>query len=119
MYSQTFTFEVSEKLKYYVYRLVDPRNGETFYVGRGKNNRVFAHINCALKDYYGENYLSSNTEDVVVSAKYKTIREINCAGLKVIHIILEQYFNLLLDYNNYNVKQPFKLLLIILSYIMV
>lgn len=36
--------------------------------------------------------------------------------IKDIRIILEQCFNLLLDYNNYNVKQPFKLLLIILSY---
>ena len=27
-----------------VYRLIDPRNGETFYVGRGKGNRVFSHI---------------------------------------------------------------------------
>ena len=87
MHSKNFTFEVSEKLKYYVYRLVDPRNGETFYVGRGKNNRVFAHINCALKDYHGENYLSSNAEEDDVSAKYKTIREINRIGLQVIHII--------------------------------
>lgn len=38
--------------------------------------------------------------------------------IRDIHIILEQYFNLSLDYNNYNVKRPFKLLLIILSYIM-
>lgn len=39
--------------------------------------------------------------------------------IKDIHIVLEQCFNLSLGYNNYNVKQPFKLLLIILSYIMV
>ena len=26
---------VSEQLKWYVYRLVDPRNGGTFYVGGG------------------------------------------------------------------------------------
>lgn len=38
--------------------------------------------------------------------------------IKDIRIILEQYFNLLLGYSNYNVKRPFKLLLIILSYIM-
>ena len=30
---------VIEKLKTYVYRLIDPRNGETFYVGKGKGNR--------------------------------------------------------------------------------
>jgi hypothetical protein len=32
---------VAEKLKTYVYRLIDPRNGETFYVGKGKGDRVF------------------------------------------------------------------------------
>lgn len=35
-----FSPEVCDELKYYVYRLVDPRNGQTFYVGKGKNNRV-------------------------------------------------------------------------------
>lgn len=39
-----FNPEVCEELEYYVYRLVDPRNGQTFYVGKGKNNRVFAHF---------------------------------------------------------------------------
>ena len=34
---------VSEQLKWYVYRLVDPRNGGTFYVGKGQGNRVFDH----------------------------------------------------------------------------
>ena len=46
-----FSEEVEKELKYYVYRLIDPRNGQTFYVGKGKNNRVFAHVNQALKDY--------------------------------------------------------------------
>ena len=40
-----FSNEVKEKLKHYVYRLVDPRNGQTFYVGEGCGNRVFAHAN--------------------------------------------------------------------------
>jgi|GEM_PF-7020802 len=31
-----FPPEVIEKLKTYVYRLVDPRDGETFYVGKGR-----------------------------------------------------------------------------------
>ncbi|MCH7911203.1 MAG: hypothetical protein IIB38_16510 [Candidatus Hydrogenedentes bacterium] len=35
---------VAEHLKWYVYRLIDPRNGQTFYVGKGKGDRVFAHI---------------------------------------------------------------------------
>lgn len=29
-----FSNETIEELKYYVYSLIDPRNGQTFYVGR-------------------------------------------------------------------------------------
>ena len=42
--SDAFPPEVIQKLGTYVYRLIDPRNGETFYVGKGKGNRVFAHM---------------------------------------------------------------------------
>ena len=35
--------KLSKKLKAYVYRLVDPRNFETFYVGKGKASRVQRH----------------------------------------------------------------------------
>ncbi len=41
---ERFPPEVVTRLGTYVYRLLDPRNGETFYVGKGKGNRVFAHI---------------------------------------------------------------------------
>lgn len=34
-----FIEEVCERLGNYVYRLIDPRNGETFYVGKGRNRR--------------------------------------------------------------------------------
>ena len=33
---------------YYVYCLVDPRNNQPFYIGKGKDNRVFAHRQAAL-----------------------------------------------------------------------
>lgn len=79
---QCFSPEVCEKIKYYVYRLIDPRNGQTFYVGKGKGNRVFAHVNGALKNYMGENF---ETEDD--NPKIQTILEIQKAGLSVIHII--------------------------------
>jgi hypothetical protein len=45
----SFKEEVIEKLGYYVYRLVDPRNGKTFYVGKGQGNRVFDHARGAPK----------------------------------------------------------------------
>lgn len=80
-----FSPEVCQKLNYYVYRLVDPRNGQTFYVGKGKNNRVFAHAECALSNYNDVDYSLENDNDE--NLKYKTIREIIDAGLEVIYII--------------------------------
>src|SRR5688572_19445696 len=38
------TSEVANLLKSYVYVYIDPRNGEPFYIGRGKGNRVFTHL---------------------------------------------------------------------------
>lgn len=80
-----FSPEVRKELKYYVYRLVDPRNGQTFYVGKGKNNRVFAHVECALDKYSDVDYNPEEDDDE--NLKYKTIREIKDAGLDVIYII--------------------------------
>ena len=67
---------VAEKLKTYVYRLIDPRNGETFYVGRGQGDRVFFHI----REQLGDNDLDNNN-------KMKRIREIRRAGFEVAHVI--------------------------------
>ena len=39
-----FSREVISKLGYYVYLISDPSNGEIFYVGKGKGNRVFSHF---------------------------------------------------------------------------
>ncbi|MFM9959698.1 MAG: LEM-3-like GIY-YIG domain-containing protein [Planctomycetaceae bacterium] len=71
-----FPPEVIEKLKTYVYRLIDPRNGETFYVGKGKGNRVFAHI-------HGEQGIEGDDLD----NKMKRIRQIRVAGFDVAHVI--------------------------------
>jgi len=68
--------EVEMKLATYVYRLIDPRNGETFYVGKGKGNRVFAHARA-------ENSLDGDEID----NKLKRIREIRNSGFEVAHVI--------------------------------
>jgi hypothetical protein len=69
-----FNSEVTEQLKTYVYRLMDPRNGETFYVGKGKGDRVFAHIRQKV-----------DPDDP--SNKLQRIRDINLAGFEVAHVI--------------------------------
>ena len=38
------TRAVINRLANYVYRLIDPRDGETFYVGVGKGSRVLDHV---------------------------------------------------------------------------
>ena len=81
----SFSKNAFRKLGHYVYRLVDPRTGNTFYVGKGQKNRVFAHVNEALSNYNDVNYLEKDEDDY--SAKIKQIREIKNAGLEVIMII--------------------------------
>jgi hypothetical protein len=71
---KSFPPEVIDRLKNYVYRLIDPRNGETFYVGKGTGNRVFAHIH----EKFGEDDPGT---------KLKRIHDINLAGFEVAHVI--------------------------------
>lgn len=66
-----FPPEVERELKTYVYRLIDPRNGATFYVGTGEGNRVFAHV----RDELGS---PGDPE----GDKLRVIREICNAGLE-------------------------------------
>ena len=77
-----FSPEVISKLNYYVYRLIDPRNGQTFYVGKGKGNRVFDHVKGAI-DYYDGAQDSSEDDP----NKIRIIGEIINDGLEVIHVI--------------------------------
>ena len=44
-----FTKAVCEKIGYYVYILKDLQ-GNVFYIGKGKDNRVFQHVQCAISD---------------------------------------------------------------------
>ena len=75
----SFPPELFIKVNHYVYRLIDPRDGSTFYVGQGVDNRVFSHIDEARKG------LAS--AELEISDKLKTIREILAVGLDPIHVI--------------------------------
>jgi hypothetical protein len=73
-----FTSEIIEKLGYYVYRLIDPRNGETFYVGKGTGNRVFQHASGIAE---------GDSDKDQISDKLTRIRAIQLAGFEVAHVI--------------------------------
>ena len=69
---------VTESRDYYVYRLIDPRTGHTFYVGKGIGDRVFQHAKAAIKFKPGEDEGSE---------KIAQINAIKNEGLEVIHVI--------------------------------
>lgn len=80
-----FPKEIHKELGFYVYRLVDPRNGETFYVGKGKGNRVFHHVAAELG--FENETDEEDWKENEVSTKLQTIRDIRASGLDVIHIV--------------------------------
>ena len=65
----------------YVYRLTDPRNGgQTFYVGKGTDNRVFDHIKATAPSDVGPN-------ETRKTLKLDTIQSIQADGHHVGHVI--------------------------------
>lgn len=49
MSDNKFTTRACDEIKYYVYCLVDSRDGKVFYVGKGKGDRAFAHVHNAVE----------------------------------------------------------------------
>lgn len=81
-----FPKDIHGKLGWYIYKLIDPRNGKVFYVGKGKDNRVFEH----LKEAESQNIKKISTNDEEeddISLKIATINKIRSLGLEPIHII--------------------------------
>ena len=62
-------------MKYYVYGLLDPRDNEVFYIGKGKGNRLTAHV--------------KETADATNNApKHQRIRQVETSGYDVRQIYL-------------------------------
>lgn len=74
-----FTSNVIEEIGNYVYRLIDPRDFQTFYVGRGVGNRVFQHAKDELKHF--------EEDEDALSMKLEQIRDIRLSGKEVICVI--------------------------------
>ncbi len=79
-----FPAGVAEQLKWYVYRLIDPRNGETFYVGKGQRNRIFEHAKGEFTDTAKSDV--GEREDAT-DLMMQRIKEILAVGLEVGHVI--------------------------------
>lgn len=62
---------------YYVYQLVDPRSNKPFYIGEGKGNRAWSHLNF--------------TSGCKNPHKDRIIRKIQSLGLEVIVDIVEKH----------------------------
>lgn len=70
-----FPESVIEPLGCYVYRLIDPRDGKTFYVGKGRGNRIFQHV-AEATDLPDRSTL-----------KLDRIREIEASGMHVRYVV--------------------------------
>ena len=75
---EKFDDVAAKKIGFYVYALADPRTNKVFYVGKGKKNRWYDHIDSANN--------SKSKSDI--SLKLSTINEIHNSGNKVaVHLV--------------------------------
>jgi len=89
----------SEKLKFYVYALINPLTKGVFYIGKGKDNRVFEHKKEVIEN-----------PDQIDSSKKKEIESILNQNHEIEYLILRHGLteneallveSVLIDYHNY------------------
>lgn len=71
--------------KFYVYRLVDPRTLQTFYVGKGCGDRIFQHVEIVKNKKRGTTIILDDED--ALSLKETHISDIIASGLDVIYVI--------------------------------
>lgn len=79
-WNDEFSTLTQEKLKHYVYCLIDPRNNKIFYVWKWKDNRVFQHAKWII-------------EKDSLSEKEKVIKEILSEEKKINYFIIRHNLN--------------------------
>jgi len=72
-----------EKIQYYTYNLIDPRDKKVFYVGKGKNKRAYNHERDVIR----------NPEKYGISEKGQKILDILNSGNKVSVVIVNYHDN--------------------------
>jgi hypothetical protein len=76
-----FSPSVSDKLRSYVYLLVDPRTGRAFAVGRGQGDRCFHHVRAARDG--GDPEPGTEPADEAGFPMMERIREVESSGREV------------------------------------
>ena len=72
---ESFPPEVIQQLRWYVYRLIDPRNGETFYIGKG-NELTAGQITGEL-DLLSSRLATSPLGDQITKKIYKNFESLS------------------------------------------
>jgi len=65
---------------YYVYFLIDPRDGQIFYIGKGKGERVSAHVK-AVKNGRLDNGVKGPRISEILSEGLEVVEHIHAPGL--------------------------------------
>ena len=85
--------DVTELKKHYVYVLIDPRDNEVFYVGKGQGERVFHHErNVISQTNKSSSNIELNTnEESELRQKEERIKDILSHSLKVSAFVIGRY----------------------------